>query len=78
MTRFGISKIWKAALTAAGLSDRWGVRATRHTYAVEAYRKTKDLRLTQTLLGHTSPVTTTVYAALLDEDARAGVEKIWG
>jgi len=78
LTRFGLSKIWKVALAAAGLAGRWGIHATRHTYAVEAYRKTKDLRLTQTLLGHTSPVTTTVYAALLDEDARAGVEKIWG
>ena len=78
LTRFGLSKIWKVALAAAGLAGRWGIHATRHTYAVEAYRKTKDLRLTQTLLGHSSPVTTTAYAALLDEDARAGVEKIWG
>ncbi len=77
LTRFGMSKLWKSALRAARLPDRWGIHATRHTFAVEVYRQTRDLRLTQRLLGHASVVTTTAYAALLDEDVRAGVEKIW-
>jgi site-specific recombinase XerD len=59
------------------LPGNWGIHATRHTYAVEVYRQTQDLRLTQRLLGHASVVTTTVYAALLDESVRAGVERIW-
>ncbi|HEY5373360.1 MAG TPA: tyrosine-type recombinase/integrase, partial [Polyangiaceae bacterium] len=25
LTRFGLSKIWKVALAAAGLADRWGI-----------------------------------------------------
>lgn len=77
LTRFGMTKIWKGALREAGLPERWGIHATRHSFAVEAYRKTRDLRLVQRLLGHASVVTTTTYAALLDEDLRAGVEKIW-
>jgi site-specific recombinase XerD len=77
LTRFGMTKMWKAALRAAGLPDRWGIHAARHTFAVEVYRQTRDLRLTQRLLGHASVVTTTTYASLLDEDVRAGVEKIW-
>jgi site-specific recombinase XerD len=78
LTRWGITKIWKSALARAGLPPKWGVHSTRHTFAVEAYRQTRDLRLVQRLLGHASPVTTMAYAALLDEDVRAGVERIWG
>jgi len=76
MSRSAIHRIWKAALEAAVLPTRWGVHATRHSYAVEVYRKTRDLRLTQRLLGHSSPVVTTVYANLLDDDVRRGVEQI--
>ena len=77
LTRSAIDRIWKAALSNAGLPTRWGVHATRHSYAVEVYRKTRDLRLTQRLLGHSNVATTTVYANLLDEDVRKGVEKVW-
>ncbi len=77
LTRFGVSKVWKAALQKAGLPNRWGIHSTRHSYAVEIYRRTRDLRLTQRLLGHSSPTTTSIYANLLDEDVRAGVEMIW-
>jgi integrase/recombinase XerD len=77
LTRFGMTKVWKAAIRGAGLPDQWGIHSARHTFAVEVYRKTRDLRLTQRLLGHASAVTTMTYAALLDEDLRAGVEKVW-
>jgi len=77
MTRSAVHRIWKSTLKAAQLPTRWGVHATRHSYAVEVYRKTRDLRLTQRLLGHSSPVVTTVYANLLDDDVRRGVEQIW-
>jgi site-specific recombinase XerD len=77
LTRFGMTKIWKAALRCSGLQESWGIHATRHTYAVEVYGRTQDLRLTQRLLGHASVVTTCVYASLLDERVRAGVERIW-
>ncbi|MBI4703777.1 MAG: tyrosine-type recombinase/integrase [Deltaproteobacteria bacterium] len=77
MTRSAVHRVWKAALSRAELPTRWGVHSTRHSYAVEVYRKTKDLRLTQRLLGHASPVTTQVYANLLDSDVRRGVEAVW-
>jgi len=60
-----------------GLDTRWGVHATRHSYAVEVYRKTRDLRLTQRLLRHSSPGITQVYANLLDDDVRRGVAMVW-
>ena len=77
MCRSAIHRIWKATLARARLSTRWGVHATRHSYAVEVYRQTRDLRLTQRLLGHSNVTTTTVYANLLDEDVRRGVERVW-
>jgi len=77
LTRSAVHRVWKAALAHAGLPTRWGVHATRHSYAVEVYRRTRDLRLTQRLLGHSNVATTTVYANLLDEDVRRGVEQVW-
>jgi site-specific recombinase XerD len=77
ITRSAVHRVWKEALEAAGLPTRWGVHATRHSYAVEVYRRTKDLRLTQRLLGHSSPTVTMVYASLLDDDVRRGVEAVW-
>lgn len=77
LCRSAAHRIWKAALAGAGLDTRWGVHATRHSYAVEIYRKTKDLRLTQRLLRHSSPGITQVYANLLDDDVRRGVALVW-
>jgi site-specific recombinase XerD len=77
MHRSAVHRAWKTALERAGLPLHHGVHATRHSYAVEVYRRTRDLRLTQRLLGHSSPVVTQVYASLLDEDMRRGVEQIW-
>lgn len=75
--RSAVHRVWKAALESAGLPLHHGVHATRHSYAVEVYRRTRDLRLTQRLLGHSSPNTTQIYASLLDDDVRRGVEAIW-
>lgn len=75
--RSAVHRIWKVALDLACLPTHHGVHTTRHSYAVEVYRRTRDLRLTQRLLGHSSPVVTQVYANLLDEDVRRGVEQIW-
>lgn len=77
LTRSAVHRVWKTALERAGLPTSWGVHATRHSYAVEVYRRTRDLRLTQRLLGHANVATTTVYANLLDEDVRRGVERVW-
>lgn len=37
----------------------------RHSFGTEVYRRTKDLRLVQELLGHASPVTTAGYTKLV-------------
>lgn len=42
--------------------------ALRHTCGTELYRQTKDLRLVQTVLGHSSPQVTQIYARLSGAD----------
>jgi integrase/recombinase XerC len=47
------------------------IHKLRHRFATRLYRATKDLRLTQEMLGHDSPATTAIYAGF-DNDAAAG------
>ena len=57
-----------------------GIDATghqlRHTFGTLVYRHTKDLRTTQEVLGHASPVTTAGYAAWTPAAAARGIRKI--
>ncbi len=57
-----------------------GIRASlhllRHRAATMALRGTHDLAAVQRLLGHSSPVTTLIYAALDDDAVAAAVEAI--
>jgi len=58
-------------VTVSHLGNRWlreqGITATmhqlRHWFGTHTYRASLDLRMTQELLGHSSPNTTTIYAA---------------
>ena len=50
----------------------------RHSCAVGLLRATRNLRLVQMHLGHSSPVVTSVYAQVVDEERRAGVEQAFG
>lgn len=39
-----------------------GIKSLRHTFAVRLYKKTKDIRLVQMVLGHRSILNTMIYA----------------
>jgi integrase/recombinase XerD len=77
ITRSGLHRVWKGALQRAGLPETFGTHAARHSFATETYRRTRDLRLVQEQLGHRSPTTTAIYAAVLDEDKAAAAESIF-
>ena len=65
-----ISQILRKHIHDCGLNTSG--HALRHTFGTEVYRRSNDLRMTQELLGHSSPQTTAVYCAWA-QDKAAGV-----
>lgn len=53
---------FKESAKKAGLPSYYSIHACRHSYGTFLYQKSKDLRLVQKQLGHSSITTTTVYA----------------
>ena len=57
-----------------------GVSATahqlRHWFATNLYQKTRDLRLTQEMMGHADPSTTAIYTAFDLRDATDAVQSL--
>ena len=55
-----------------------GIDATmhqlRHWFGTRTYRVSKDIRVVQELLGHSSPTTTAIYTAFSNEDSAAAVD----
>ncbi|MBT3679336.1 MAG: phage integrase family protein [Candidatus Marinimicrobia bacterium] len=71
-----IQKVFKKWARRSGLPPRFSIHSARHFYASELLRVSKNLRLVQQQLGHSSPQTTTVYAQVLDEEITEAVEKL--
>jgi site-specific recombinase XerD len=69
----GLEKRFKKLAWLAGLPTHYSIHCLRHVYGTTVYRATKDLRLTQHLLGHSNPQVTTQYSHLVDEDIRSGI-----
>ena len=69
-----LQKVFKKYAKKAGLPSRLSFHSLRHTYATNLYRVTKNLRLVQLQLGHSSYNTTTVYAQVMDKDIDEAVE----
>jgi len=55
----------------AGLPRHFTFHCQRHSYATWLYDKTRDLRLVQKQLGHSSPVITALYADIVDTQYNA-------
>jgi site-specific recombinase XerD len=60
----------------AGLKRAISSHDLRSTFGTEVYNRTKDLRVTQELLGHSSSQTTELYTAITLENMRAAVEQL--
>jgi integrase/recombinase XerD len=73
-----IQQVTKKFLKALGLYEPGkSVHALRHSYAVELYRKDRDLRAVQKQLGHASITTTQIYADITIEDLQSQIKGIW-
>lgn len=67
---------FKHWLEAAGIDSKYSVHSLRHTFAMNLYRKTGDLRLVQTALGHKRITTTEIYARVDDRRLKRALEKL--
>ena len=67
---------FKKAIEAAGLSMRYSIHSSRHTYATLLLAKTGNLRFVQKQLGHSSITTTSLYADVMPEQNQRLAEAI--
>lgn len=67
VSRIALWKRWKKMCPAHRLHD------SRHTHATMLLEATRNLRLVQKQLGHSSPAITAVYADVVDSEAREGL-----
>lgn len=73
-----IQQIVKKYLKQLGLYENGkSVHALRHSYAVELYRKERDLRSVQKQLRHRSVQSTLVYADVTAEDIENQIKGLW-
>ena len=78
MTRRGLQQIWTQAIKRAGLPIELTIHCARHTLAVTLLSKTKNLRMVQKQLGHSSPVTTAnMYADVSFADQQKGLNGLY-
>ena len=68
---------FKVSIKEAGLPSYYSIHACRHSYGTYLYKKTKDLRLVQKQLGHSSITTTTVYADVTVEETLDAVNGLY-
>jgi site-specific recombinase XerD len=77
MTLSAIQKRFKYWTRLAGLNSSYSIHSARHTYGTMLYRNTKDLRMVQKQLGHSSCQVTEVYADVLNEDTEKAVNELY-
>ena len=76
MSSNAIQKVFKKWASKADLPERYSIHSCRHYYGTRLLAVSKNLRLVQQQLGHSSPQTTTVYAQVLDDEIDEAVEKL--
>ena len=76
-TRHGVGRVFKLLARQAGLPGRFSIHSLRHTFATMLLKVSKSLRLVQKALGHSSPVTTAVYADVIDTDALKAANQLY-
>ena len=69
-------KEFKKATENVRLPDHYSIHSCRHTFATYLLANTKNLRLVQKQLRHSSPSVTAVYADVTPEDMSEAMERI--
>ena len=68
---------FKVSIIKAGLPNYYSIHSLRHSYGTYLYQRTKDLRLVQKQLGHSSIATTTIYADVTVEETLEAVNGLF-
>ena len=76
-TLAGFQQLFKKMAKEAGLRSVYSIHSTRHCFGFMIYRKTKDIRLTQELLGHSDLSSTMIYSHVDPEDKVKAVNNLW-
>ncbi|MCC8186507.1 MAG: site-specific integrase [Bacteroides sp.] len=69
-----INKHLKTIAELAGIEKKLSAKVGRHTFATIFLRKTKDLNALKDIMGHSNIKQTLVYAHVLDQDRKMGVQ----
>ena len=76
-TTRGLQKLFKRACQISCLPCHYSIHCARHSFGSALYQKTRDLRLTQMMLGHSSPSVTQIYVHLDQEKMSQAVQGIF-
>ena len=71
-----VQMAFKAWQRKAGFDRLYPLHALRHTAVTNVYRASRDLFLAQRFARHVSPLTTTVYTHVSDEDLAEGIREL--
>lgn len=73
----GIQALFKKCARDAGLRPCYSIHSTRHAYGFATFQRSKNIRLTQVLLGHRRLATTEVYTHVDPQQVIETVENLW-
>ena len=73
----GIWGLYKKLCREAGLKSCYSPHSTRHTFGFMTFQRSKNIRLTQHLLGHSSVSTTQVYVHVDPVEVVETVNNLW-
>ena len=76
MDASGVQAAFRAALTGSGIAKRLTVHSLRHAYATHLLELGMDMRLIQSLLGHSNSNTTARYAHITQLVRKSGSDRI--
>lgn len=73
----GVQQLFKRVAKRAGLRSVYSIHACRHSFGFLTFQKSKNIRLTQLLLGHQSLSTTMIYTHVSDQEISRTVNGLW-